>query len=102
MSVRSGVATMDGSAVVIGAGMAGLVAARVLSRRYASVTVLDRDTLPGDVTPRRSVPQSAHPHVLLVSGMRALDEFFPGLSDELTDKGAQRFDPGQGLCMYRY
>ncbi|HEV7964270.1 MAG TPA: NAD(P)-binding protein, partial [Actinoplanes sp.] len=29
---------------MIGAGMAGLVAARVLSRRYASVAVLDRDT----------------------------------------------------------
>ena len=93
---------MDGSAVVVGAGIAGLVAARVLSRRYPSVTVLDRDTLPDGATPRRGVPQSAQPHLLLISGMRALEELFPGLLDELTDKGAVRFDPGLGLCVYRY
>ena len=93
---------MEGSAVVVGAGIAGLVAARVLSRRYPSVTVLDRDTLPDDPAPRRGVPQSAQPHVLLVSGMRELDALFPGLSDELVDKGALRFDSGLGLCVYRY
>ena len=92
---------MQGSAVVIGAGMAGLVAARVLSRRYATVTVLDRDTLPAGVEPRRGVPQSAHPHLLLASGMRELDGLFPGLGDELVEKGALRFDLGTGVCGYR-
>lgn len=33
-------------AIVIGASMAGLLAARVLSDSYDRVTVLDRDTLP--------------------------------------------------------
>ena len=92
----------DGSAVVIGASMAGLSAARVLSDRFGSVTVLDRDTLPDDNTPRRGVPQGNHGHILLVSGLRELDTLFAGLEDELVTAGGTRFDPGTGLCSFRY
>lgn len=35
-------------AVVLGAGLAGLLTARVLAERFARVTVLDRDELPED------------------------------------------------------
>ena len=35
----------SGHAVVLGAGMAGLLAARVLADRYAKVTVVDRDAV---------------------------------------------------------
>ena len=90
------------SAVVIGAGMAGLTAARVLSERYDAVTVLDRDALPNGGTPRRGVPQSGHPHVLLVSGLYQLAALFPGIAEDLTAAGATRFDPGLGLSVYRY
>jgi 2-polyprenyl-6-methoxyphenol hydroxylase-like FAD-dependent oxidoreductase len=93
---------MDGSAVVIGAGIGGLAAAQVLSRRYAQVTVLDRDSLAADGQPRRGVPQSPHAHILLVSGLRQLAELFPGLDDELAGRGASRFDLGSGLCNYRF
>jgi 2-polyprenyl-6-methoxyphenol hydroxylase-like FAD-dependent oxidoreductase len=92
---------VDGRAVVVGAGMAGLVAAAVLSRRFAQVTVLDRDTLPAGATPRKGVPQGAQPHVLLVSGLRELAGLFPGFDDELVAAGASRFDTGLGLCTYR-
>ncbi len=87
---------------MIGAGMAGLVTARVLSDRFARVTVLDRDTLGDETGPRRGVPQGAHPHILLASGLRELTELFPGLDDELTALGGVRFDTGVGLCSYRY
>jgi len=93
---------MDGSAVVIGAGIGGLAAAQVLSRRYASVTVLDRDTLPAGGEPRRGVPQGRHGHILLLSGLRELAGLFPGLEDELIAAGASRFDVGVGLCTYRF
>ena len=88
--------------VVVGAGMAGLLAARTLSDRYASVIVLDRDSLPAGGVPRRGVPQSAQPHVLLVSGLVELAAVFPGIEDELTAAGAMRFDAGTGLCVFRY
>ncbi|MET0415168.1 MAG: FAD-dependent monooxygenase [Actinoplanes sp.] len=93
---------MEDRAVVIGAGIAGLVAARVLSDRFAQVTVLDRDTLPDEVVPRRGVPQSAHAHILLVSGLRELTGLFAGLDEELIAVGGTRFDTGVGLCLYRY
>ena len=88
--------------MVIGAGIAGLTAAQVLSERFSSVTVLDRDTLPDDAAPRRGVPQSSQPHILLAAGMRELNALFPGLEDDLIAAGAVRFDPGLGLGTFRY
>ncbi len=46
----------DSHAVVIGASMAGLLAARVLCNHFAHVTVVERDALPEDVQPRKGVP----------------------------------------------
>ena len=42
-------------AVVLGASMSGLLAARVLSDFYRTVTVVDRDVLPTDTAQRRGV-----------------------------------------------
>ena len=44
-------------AIVLGASMAGLLASRVLSEFYRSVTVVDRDVMPAVGQPRRGVPQ---------------------------------------------
>ncbi len=55
-------------AVVIGGGMAGLLAARVLSDHFAQVTLIERDRLTGDVEPRKGVPQGRHVHSLLARG----------------------------------
>ncbi|SFJ76631.1 FAD-dependent oxidoreductase [Streptomyces pini] len=79
-------------AVVIGAGLAGLTAARALADAYERVTVLDRDTLPAEPAPRRGVPQSRQLHVLLARGAQALEELFPGFLEELLAAGATRAD----------
>jgi 2-polyprenyl-6-methoxyphenol hydroxylase-like FAD-dependent oxidoreductase len=79
-------------AVVLGAGMAGLLAARVLADAYHRVTVVERDELRASADPRRGVPQGRHIHGLLVSGQRALDELFPGFSDDLTARGVPTGD----------
>ncbi|NUS54951.1 MAG: FAD-dependent monooxygenase [Streptomycetaceae bacterium] len=89
------------AAVVVGAGIAGLSAARVLADRFAEVTIVDRDALPDDGSPRRGVPQGKHSHVLLVAGQKALGEIFPGLHDELVGAGAVVFDSGSDLHLYR-
>ncbi len=57
-------------AVVLGAGMAGLLAARVLADAYRRVTVIDRDRLTG-LEPRRGVPQGRHAHILVPAGRRS-------------------------------
>ncbi|WP_405021069.1 FAD-dependent oxidoreductase [Kitasatospora sp. NBC_00070] len=77
-----------GHAVVAGAGIGGLLAARVLSETYERVTLVDRDTLPQGGGPRRGVPQSRHAHGLLSRGFEVLEEFFPGLGDDLVGQGA--------------
>src|SRR4051794_26052084 len=82
--------------------MAGLVAARVLRDPYEPVVVLDRDRLPAGSTPRRGVPQSAQPHILLVSGLQVLARLFPGIEEELVTAGATRLDTGRDLCVIRY
>ena len=74
-------------AVVIGASMAGLLAARTVAGPYGKVTVLDRDALPDDATPRRGVPQGRQLHLLLSRGAVILDARFPGLLDELEAGG---------------
>jgi flavin-dependent dehydrogenase len=73
---------------VIGAGIAGLLAARVLSEFFSRVTVIERDKLPVDPRPRPGVPQSRHAHVLLVKGLAALEELFPGIRKRLIVDGA--------------
>lgn len=75
-------------AVVLGASMAGLAAARVLADAYEWVTVVERDALPPAAAHRKGVPQSHHAHALLAGGRAALEELFPGLTDELVARGA--------------
>ena len=48
---------MGQHAIVIGASMSGLLAARALSDFYAVVTVLERDAFPQSDNPRKGVPQ---------------------------------------------
>ena len=58
-------------AVVIGAGMGGLSAARALADYFEHVAVLERDTLPLDASHRTGTPQARHTHGLLSGGQRA-------------------------------
>ena len=43
-------------AVVLGASIAGLLAARALTEAYERVTVVERDTLPAEGQARNGVP----------------------------------------------
>jgi 2-polyprenyl-6-methoxyphenol hydroxylase-like FAD-dependent oxidoreductase len=89
-------------AVVLGASLAGLFAARVLADAYGRVTVVERDPLPETAEHRKGVPQGRHAHLLLPRGTQILDELFPGLLDDLAaggapvirDLGEIRFSPG--------
>ena len=78
-----------GHAVVLGAGMAGLLAAAILSEFYETVTVAERDWLPPNPAQRKGVPQGRHLHRLLSRGSQLLEEFFPGILEELVAAGAQ-------------
>ncbi|WP_394836496.1 hypothetical protein LVJ94_06270 [Pendulispora rubella] len=77
-----------GSAIVIGASMAGLCAARALANHFQNVTVFERDALPNSPTDRRGVPQGRHFHGLLIAGQRRLETWFPGFTKDLIAGGA--------------
>ncbi|MBT2506533.1 NAD(P)-binding protein [Streptomyces sp. ISL-98] len=87
-------------AVVLGGGYAGLVAARVLADRFRSVTVLEQDPVVAHAAHRKGTPQSRHPHALLARGAQVLEQFFPGLRDELTERGAPVSDFGRFPMLY--
>ncbi len=92
---------MQPTAVVIGAGVTGLAAARVLADSFGRVLVVDRDDLPDGAAVRRGVPQGNHAHVLLGAGQRELDRLFPGILEELVSAGAVPFDPSADMIVYR-
>ena len=83
-----------GRALVVGGGIAGLLAARVLAECHLEVQVLDRDELDPARShdPRRGVPQGRHIHALLPRGREILEELFPGLTGQLIDAGAPSGD----------
>ncbi|HWR47293.1 MAG TPA: hypothetical protein VN327_06725 [Pseudonocardiaceae bacterium] len=51
-----------GHAVVVGGGMAGLLAARVRANHFEQVTLVERDTLPERPQSRKGVPQGRMLH----------------------------------------
>ena len=79
-------------AVVLGASMAGLLAARVLADHYDHVVVVDRNPLTAAPQHRRGVPQDRHLHGLHPRGQHILTELFPGLDEQLDRAGAVRGD----------
>jgi 2-polyprenyl-6-methoxyphenol hydroxylase-like FAD-dependent oxidoreductase len=83
----------DGHAVVLGGGIAGLLAARVLADAYERVTVVERDTLPPAGEGRRGVPQGRHTHLLMPRGMEVVEGMFPGFADDLVAAGGVRVEP---------
>ena len=78
--------------MVVGASLAGLVAARVLRDHFDEVVIVERDHIPKGPEPRSGVPQSRHIHALLVRGAQILEELFPGIRDELIEGGAPTVD----------
>ena len=84
---RSGPVVAGGHAIVIGAGVAGLCAARVLADAFERVTILDRDALPSSGVARSGAPQGHHVHAILVRGTTAVRELFPGLIEEMVADG---------------
>ena len=80
------------SVVVVGASVAGLLAARALVDHVDDVVVLERERLEDVAVPRGHVPQGRHLHLLLSAGLDLLVGWFPGIDDELESLGAVRVD----------
>ncbi|ORA10463.1 FAD-dependent oxidoreductase [Mycobacterium arosiense] len=98
-------AKIGSHALVLGASMAGLLAARSLTEFFDAVTVVERDPLPDipaeTAAARRGVPQGRHLHALLPRGGQVLELLFPGILDQLVIDGAHHSD-GRDLSRVHY
>lgn len=80
------------TALVLGASISGLLAARALSDTFDEVLLVERAELPATPEPRSTVPQGRHGHGLLAGGIDALERLLPGLIAELAACGCQSGD----------
>lgn len=86
-------------AIVIGAGLAGLLGARVLANYFKEVVLLEKDELPPDALHRKAVPQGQHLHSLMTGGLEAMQQVFPGLAHSLNQAGGRTFDINQWYAL---
>lgn len=89
-------------AIVLGASMSGLLAARVLSEFFDQVTILERDEVADQPAARKGQAQTRHLHGLLASGLQVLAQLFPDLPDALRAGGAELSDMGEGMNWYTF
>src|SRR6266849_5187896 len=86
-------------AVVLGGGLAGLAAGRLLRRHFPHVVVLERDRRPETAAPedafaaweRRGVPQFRHSHAFLARLRVVLLAHLPDVLDRLRAVGVREF-----------
>ncbi len=87
--------TSETHAIVIGGSITGLFSAKILTKYFSQITIIEKNRLPQEPLARPGVPQSTQPHILLTKGYRILSELFPNLGTELRQKGALTIDWGQ-------
>lgn len=87
---------MTARALVLGGGLAGMLAARALAPHVGAVTVVERDRYPDGPGLRRGVPQAQHAHLLMSGGAAVIDELLPGTVDRLLGAGAYRIGLPEG------
>lgn len=83
---------MTEHSVVLGAGIAGLLAAAALADAGHQVSIIERDRLPDSPSPRRGIPQGPHLHSLLAKGWQTMEELAPGLISDVIAAGGHVLD----------
>ncbi|TCV79981.1 FAD-dependent oxidoreductase [Sulfurirhabdus autotrophica] len=78
---------MSRLAVILGASISGLLAARALAPHFEKIILLERDTLPAKAEYRSGTAQAQHAHILLWRGLIGLEQLFSGFTDTLINAG---------------
>jgi 2-polyprenyl-6-methoxyphenol hydroxylase-like FAD-dependent oxidoreductase len=91
----AGTRRLFGTACVLGGGLAGLVAARVLTDHADRVVIIEPDgpDAGSNGEPRPGVPQGYQVHVLLPGGRAQLERFYPGIVEQAVEEGAAMHPP---------
>ena len=87
-------------ALVIGASMAGLLTARILSDHFQQVSIVEKDVVHQMPEARKGQAHTRHLHGLLAQGFDIMQYYFPDLKKELKDGGAMVRDMGESMRWY--
>ena len=87
-------------AVVVGASVAGLIAARVLAEHFDEVTAIEQDELSGQPVIHKSVPQGHHLHAMLAGGIKVMSSLYPDFTEELVRRGTTKVTLGRDVVWY--
>jgi 2-polyprenyl-6-methoxyphenol hydroxylase-like FAD-dependent oxidoreductase len=93
LDAPAGTRRLFGTACVLGGGLAGLVAARVLADHADRVVIIEPDSPDVGGEARPGVPQGYQVHVLLPGGRAQLERFYPGFVAQAVEEGAGLHDP---------
>lgn len=89
-------------AIIIGGGISGKLAARVLSDIYKEVIILERDSESKGPLSRKGAPQGEHLHALLHAGEYGLEELFPGITEKFYVSGAVKINSTIDLSWFHH
>lgn len=94
--------TETNKAIIIGGGIAGKLADRVLSDKFKEVIILEKDQKSMDPTPRKGARQGEHLHALLHAGQYGMEELFPGITEKFYSSGAIKINSTMDLSWYHH
>ena len=89
-------------AIILGGGIAGKLAARVLSDFYQEIIVIERDEQPSGPFPRKGAQQGSHIHALLQAGEHGLEKLFPGITEKFYTTGAVKINSTRDLAWFHH
>lgn len=88
--------------IIIGGGIAGKLAARVLSDSFREVIIIERDAEATSPIPRKGAPQGNHIHALLHAGEQGLEKLFPGITEKFYSTGAVKINSTKDLAWHHH
>ena len=89
-------------AIVIGAGVGGLLSAAALCPFFEEVVIVEKDDLPSDPSFRKGVPQGPHGHIVLKRGENIAEDFFPGFRRTLAEAGGVELRMGRDMGRFAF
>lgn len=89
-------------AIIIGGGISGKLASRVLSEFFKEVLIIERDQEPEGPFPRKGAPQGEHLHALLHAGEYGLETLFPGITEKFYSSGAIKINSTKDLAWFHH
>lgn len=89
-------------AIIIGGGISGKLAARVLSDFFQEVIIVEKDQEPKGPFPRKGARQGEHLHALLFAGQNGLEVLFPGITEKFHAGGAVKINSTRDLAWFHH